>query len=283
MVGDAVESVEDHGVGIRVALRDNSLFQTSAKMSKRSTWNICGYEDVRTTYELESSLHSDGVAKAVKEAVEIATNMLGMRLVTHQTGPEGRIVRRLLIEETLPIEKELYLGIVIDRTEARPVFMASAAGGMEIEQVAAENPAAILKEYIDPGLGLEAFQARKLAFALGLKAQQINSAAQFMTSLYKAFAETDSSLMEISPFVTCTDGRLFALDTKINCDDNALFRHPEIRELRDISEEDPLEVEASKYNLNYIKLDGNVGCMVNGAGLAMATMDIIKYAGGMQG
>ncbi len=221
------------------------------------------------------------IAKSVKEAVEIATNMLGMRLVTHQTGPEGRIVRRLLIEETLPIEKELYLGIVIDRTEARPVFMASAAGGMEIEQVAAENPAAILKEYIDPGLGLEAFQARKLAFALGLKAQQINSAAQFMTSLYKAFAETDSSLMEINPFVTCTDGRLFALDTKINFDDNALFRHPEIRELRDISEEDPLEVEASKYNLNYIKLDGNVGCMVNGAGLAMATMDIIKYAGGM--
>jgi len=204
------------------------------------------------------------IAKSVKEAVEIATNMLGMRLVTHQTGPEGRIVRRLLIEETLPIEKELYLGIVIDRTEARP-----------------ENPAAILKEYIDPGLGLEAFQARKLAFALGLKAQQINSAAQFMTSLYKAFAETDSSLMEINPFVTCTDGRLFALDTKINFDDNALFRHPEIRELRDISEEDPLEVEASKYNLNYIKLDGNVGCMVNGAGLAMATMDIIKYAGGM--
>ncbi len=197
------------------------------------------------------------IAKSVKEAVEIATNMLGMRLVTHQTGPEGRIVRRLLIEETLPIEKELYLGIVIDRTEARPVFMASAAGGMEIEQVAAENPAAILKEYIDPGLGLEAFQARKLAFALGLKAQQINSAAHFMTSLYKAFAETDSSLMEINPFVTCTDGRLFALDTKINFDDNALFRHPEIRELRDISEEDPLEVEASKYNLN--SCDGDHG------------------------
>src|SRR5207245_238649 len=221
------------------------------------------------------------IAKSVDEAGEIASRMLGMKLVTHQTGPEGRIVRRLLIEETLPIEKELYLGIVIDRTEARPVFMASAAGGMESEQVAAENPAAIRKEYIDPGLGLEAFQARKLAFALGLKPQQINEAVPFMTSLYKAFAETDSSLMEINPFVTCTDGRLFALDTKINFDDNALFRHPEIRELRDISEEDPLEVEASKYNLNYIKLDGNVGCMVNGAGLAMATMDIVKYAGGM--
>ena len=221
------------------------------------------------------------IAKSVKEAGEIAARMLGMKLVTHQTGPEGRIVRRLLIEETLPIEKELYLGIVIDRTEARPVFMASAAGGMEIEQVAAENPAAILKEYIDPGMELEAFQARKLAFALGLKPQQIHPAVQFMTSLYKAFADTDCSLMEINPFVTCTDGRLFALDAKINFDDNALFRHPDIRELRDITEEDPLEVEASKYNLNYIKLDGNVGCMVNGAGLAMATMDIIKYAGGM--
>src|SRR6266571_7119850 len=197
------------------------------------------------------------IAKSVNEAGAIASKMLGMKLVTHQTGPEGRIVRRLLIEETLPIEKELYLGIVIDRAEARPVFMASAAGGMEIEQVAAENPAAILKEYIDPGMGLEAFQARKLAFALGLKPQQINSAAQFMTSLYKAFAGTDSSLMEINPFVTCTDGRLFALDAKVTFDDNALFRHSEIRELRDISEEDPLEVEASKYNLNYIKLDGN--------------------------
>ena len=221
------------------------------------------------------------LAKSVGEAAEVASKILGMNLVTHQTGPEGRIVRCLLIEETLPIEKELYLGIVIDRTEARPVFMASAAGGMEIEQVAAENPDAIRKEYIDPGLGLEPFQARKLAFALGLKPEQINSAVQFMTGLYKAFAQTDGSLVEINPFISCSDGRLFALDAKMNFDDNALFRHPEIRELRDTTEEDPLEVEASKYKLNYIKLDGNVGCMVNGAGLAMATMDIIKYAGGM--
>src|SRR6266700_7557412 len=221
------------------------------------------------------------IAKSVKEAVEIATNMLGMTLVTHQTGPEGRMVRRLLIEETLPIEKDLYLGIVIDRTEARPVVMASAAGGMEIEQVAAENPNAILKEYINPGMGLEAFQARKLAFQLGLKPQQISQAVQFMTGLYRAFEQTDGSLMEINPFVTCSDGRLFALDAKMTFDDSALFRHPELKELRDITEEDPLEVEASKYSLNYIKLDGNVGCMVNGAGLAMATMDIIKYAGGM--
>src|SRR5579871_2401026 len=221
------------------------------------------------------------IAKSVEEAGELASKILGMTLVTHQTGPEGKLVQRLLIEETLPIEKELYLGIVIDRVEARPVFMASAAGGMEIEQVAEENPDAILKEYIQPGMGLEAFQARKLAFQLGLKPQQINEAVRFMTALYRAFQETDSSLMEINPFITCSDGRLFALDAKINFDDNALFRHKDIKELRDITEEDPLEVEASKYSLNYIKLDGNVGCMVNGAGLAMATMDIIKYAGGM--
>ena len=197
------------------------------------------------------------IAKSVPEAGDLAEKMLGMKLVTHQTGPEGRIVRRLLIEETLPIEKELYLGVLVDRAEGKPVFMASAAGGMEIEQVAEENPDAILKEYIAPGMGLEAFQARKIAFKLGLKPQQIN------------------------PFITTSDGRLFALDAKIAFDDNALFRHPDLRELRDITEEDPLEVEASKYSLNYIKLDGSVGCMVNGAGLAMATMDIIKYAGGM--
>ena len=221
------------------------------------------------------------IAKSVEEAGEIAGKMLGMKLVTHQTGPEGRIVHRLLVEETLPIEKELYLGILVDRGEGKPVFMASAAGGMDIEQVAAERPEAILKQYVDPGMGLEPFQARKIAFSLGLKPQQINPAVQFLTSLYRAFLESDASLVEINPFISCTDGRLFALDAKLTFDDNALFRHADIRELRDITEEDPLEVEASKYNLNYIKLDGNVGCMVNGAGLAMATMDIIKYAGGM--
>jgi succinyl-CoA synthetase beta subunit len=221
------------------------------------------------------------IAKSVEEAGDLAAKMLGMTLITHQTGPEGRVVRRLLVEETLPIERELYLGIVIDRVEAKPVFMASQSGGMEIEQVAEENPEAILKEYITPGLGLEAFQARKLAFQLRLKPEQINQAVKFMSGLYRAFEETDSSLMEINPFITTNDGRLFALDAKMNFDDNALFRHPDLKELRDITEEDPLEVEASKYSLNYIKLDGNVGCMVNGAGLAMATMDIIKYAGGM--
>jgi succinyl-CoA synthetase beta subunit len=221
------------------------------------------------------------IAKSVEEAGELAAKILGMTLITHQTGPEGRVVRQLLIEETLPIEKELYVGILVDRGEGKPVFMASAAGGMDIEQVAAQNPAAILKEYIDPGMGLEAFQARKIAFALGLKPQLINQAVQFMTGLFKAFEETDSSLVEINPFISTTEGRLFALDAKITFDDNAMFRHPDLRELRDITEEDPLEVEASKYSLNYIKLDGSVGCMVNGAGLAMATMDIIKYAGGM--
>ena len=221
------------------------------------------------------------IAKSVEEASELAGKILGMTLVTHQTGPEGRVVRRLLVEETLPIAKELYLGILVDRGEGKPVFMASAAGGMEIEQVAAETPEAILKQYIDPGTGLEPFQARKIAFALGLSGAQINPAVKFLTGLYRAFLETDASLVEINPFITTTDGRVFALDAKMTFDDNALFRHPEIRDLRDVTEEDPLEVEASKYNLNYIKLDGSVGCMVNGAGLAMATMDIIKYAGGM--
>jgi succinyl-CoA synthetase beta subunit len=247
------------------------------------------FDSGATGVVVKAQIHAGGrgkgggvkIAKSLAEAADLAGKILGMTLVTHQTGPEGRVVRRLLIEETLPIEKELYLGILVDRAEGKPVFMASAAGGMEIEQVAAENPDAILKQYIDPGMGLEPFEARKIAFALGLKGSQISSAVQFLTSLYRAFLDTDASLVEINPFVSCTDGRLFALDAKLNFDDNALFRHSDIRELRDTTEEDPLEVEASKYNLNYIKLDGNVGCMVNGAGLAMATMDIIKYAGGM--
>src|SRR5499427_4213763 len=179
------------------------------------------------------------IAKNLDEAKNWADKILGMRLVTHQTGPEGKIVQRLLIEETLPIERELYLGIVVDRATARPVFMASAAGGMEIEEVAAKDPKAILKEAIDPTVGFQPFHARKLAFALGLKAGQINDAVRFMTGLYRAFIDTDASLMEINPFITTADGRLFALDAKINFDDNALFRHPDLKELRDITEEDP--------------------------------------------
>ena len=219
------------------------------------------------------------IAKSAQEAGELASKILGMTLVTHQTGPEGRLVRALLIEETLPIDRELYIGILVDRAEGKPVLMASASGGMEIEQVAAENPAAILKEYID-ATGLGSFQARKIAFALGLRPAQIGAAVKFMQGLYAAFIETDASMIEINPMITTKDDRLFALDAKITFDDNALFRHPDLKVLRDVTEEDPLEVEASKFSLNYIKLEGNVGCMVNGAGLAMATMDIIKYAGG---
>ncbi len=221
------------------------------------------------------------LAHSVEEAGELASQMLGMTLVTHQTGPEGRVVRRLLIEEGLPIDRELYLSMLLDRAEAKLLVMASQAGGMEIEQVAAERPEAILKEHIEPAIGLAQFQARKIAFGLGLKPEMVNQAVAFLTGMYKAYLDTDASLIEINPLITTKDNRLIALDAKVNFDDNALFRHKDIRELRDITEEDPLEVEASKYGLNYIKLDGNVGCMVNGAGLAMSTMDIIKYAGGM--
>jgi succinyl-CoA synthetase beta subunit len=221
------------------------------------------------------------IAKSLEEAGELATQILGMQLVTHQTGPEGKRVQRLLIEETLPIARELYLGIVLDRANGRNVFMASTAGGMEIEEVAAKDPNAIIKVHMVPGFGLRPYQAREIAFRLGLEPKHINGAVKFMMALARAAEETDASLVEINPFITTTDGRLFALDAKMTFDDNALYRHPDIKELRDVSEEDPLEVEASKYNLNYIKLDGSVGCMVNGAGLAMATMDIIQYAGGM--
>jgi len=220
------------------------------------------------------------LAKSPEEAASLASAMLGMKLVTPQTGAEGRIVRRLLIEEGLDIKRELYLGILVDRAVEKPVFMASAAGGMEIEEVARENPKAILKEWINPAVGLQAYQARKLAFGLGLAPEVAGAAVPFMQALYRAFVESDASLVEINPCVVTGDGRLIALDAKINFDDNALYRHKDFRELRDLDEEDPLEVEASKYGLNYIKLDGNVGCMVNGAGLAMSTMDIIKLAGG---
>ncbi len=220
------------------------------------------------------------VAKSLDAAAEASKAILGMQLITHQTGPEGQKVRRVWIEEMSAIDRELYLGIVLDRASAKVVFMASQAGGMEIEEVAAKDPDAIYKEYIEPAIGFQPYQARKLAFKLGLKPAQINEAVKFMTGLYKAFMDTDASLLEINPFITTKDGKLVALDCKINFDDNALFRHKDLKELRDIAEEDPLEVEASKYALNYIKLDGNIACMVNGAGLAMATMDIIHYAGG---
>jgi succinyl-CoA synthetase beta subunit len=220
------------------------------------------------------------IAHDAKEAHAIADKMLGMTLVTHQTGPEGRVVHRLLVEETLPIERELYLGIVLDRVQGKPVFMASSAGGMDIEEVAAKTPELILKEAIEPGLGLAPFQARKLAFGIGVPPASANAAAVAMIALAKAYEVIDASLAEINPFILTKDGKVYALDAKINLDDNALYRHKDLVELRDLNEEDPLEVEASKHGLNYIKLDGNIACMVNGAGLAMATMDIIQYAGG---
>ncbi|MCA1565028.1 MAG: ADP-forming succinate--CoA ligase subunit beta [Acidobacteria bacterium] len=220
------------------------------------------------------------LAKSPEEAREVASQILGMQLVTHQTGPEGQEVRVLLVEEGLPIDKEFYLGIVLDRASGRPVFMASSAGGMDIEEVAAHTPEKILKETIDPAIGFRPYQARKLAFGLGLPADLINQAAKFMQSLYTAYEQMDATLLEINPFLLTKDKRLIALDAKVNFDDNAMFRHKDFADLRDLNEEEPLEIEASKFDLNYIKLDGNIACMVNGAGLAMATMDIIKLAGG---
>ena len=220
------------------------------------------------------------VAKTPQEAIDWANKILGMQLVTIQTGPAGQKVQRLLIEEGLQISRELYLGIVLDRSTQMPVVMVSSEGGMEIEQVAHDTPEKIFKAFVHPGIGLQPFQARTLAFALGLTGDQIGKAVKVMTSLYAAFIGTDASMLEINPLIVTASGDLLALDAKMTFDDNALYRHLDIKELRDVAEEDPLEVEASKYSLNYIKLDGTIGCMVNGAGLAMATMDIIKLEGG---
>ncbi|MBC7900414.1 MAG: ADP-forming succinate--CoA ligase subunit beta, partial [Saprospiraceae bacterium] len=220
------------------------------------------------------------IARSPSEAKEMASQILGMQLITHQTGPEGREVKTLLIEEGLPIDREFYLGITLDRVTGRNVFMASPEGGMDIEKVAEETPEKILKETIDPAVGFRGFQARKLAFGLGIPSDLINQAAKFMLSLYDAYEKMDASLVEINPFLLTKDNRLIALDAKVTFDDNAMFRHKDYESLRDLDEEEPLEIEASKFDLNYIKLDGNIGCMVNGAGLAMATMDIIKLAGG---
>lgn len=220
------------------------------------------------------------LARSAEEAERVAREMIGMTLVTHQTGPEGRTVAKVLVEEGLQMTRELYLGLVLDRAAARPVVMASADGGMDIEEVAARTPDRILREYINPGAGLVPFQSRKLGFGIGLEPPQVIKLTKVFGSLYEAFRATDASLIEINPLVVTASGELLALDAKMTFDDNALYRHPELRELRDLGEEDPLEIEASKFSLNYIRLDGNIGCMVNGAGLAMATMDIIKLAGG---
>ncbi|MCF7824277.1 MAG: ADP-forming succinate--CoA ligase subunit beta [Candidatus Marinimicrobia bacterium] len=239
-------------------------------------------------FVVKAQIHAGGrgkaggvkIAKNLDDVSQHAKDILGKTLVTHQTGPAGKKVARLLIEEGIDIFRELYMGIVLDRQSGKYVFMVSTEGGMEIEKVAAETPEKIIKEWIDPGIGLQSFQARKLAYALGLEGVQVKQGLKFMFALWKAFSSSDASLVEINPLVVTGSGDVMALDAKMNFDDNALFRHPDILEFRDLSEEEPSEVEASKYNLNYIKLDGNVGCMVNGAGLAMGTMDIIKLYGG---
>jgi succinyl-CoA synthetase beta subunit len=240
------------------------------------------------TVVVKAQIHAGGrgkgggvkVVKGADEAQAATQKMIGMNLITHQTGPEGQKVQRVLVEQGLKIKRELYLGLVLDRTTERPVLMVSSEGGVEIEKVAEETPERIFKEFVHPAIGLSAFQTRKLAFALGLEGAQVGQAAKMMAALYQAFVATDASLLEINPLIVTDEGNLLALDAKMNFDDNALYRHADIKELRDLAEEDPLEIDASKYSLNYIKLDGFVGCMVNGAGLAMATMDIIKLAGG---
>jgi succinyl-CoA synthetase beta subunit len=240
-------------------------------------------------FVVKAQIHAGGrgkgggvkVVKSLAEAREAAGKMLGMNLVTHQTGPEGKEVQKMLIEKGIDIARELYLGIVLDRSVSKLVVMASTEGGVEIEKVAAETPEKIFKEYIEPEVGMQPFQARRIAFKLGLAGDQIKHATRFILALYNAFVDTDASLAEINPLVVTKFGEVLALDAKVNFDDNALYRQKTVSEMRDLHEENPLEVEASKHDLNYIKLDGDVGCMVNGAGLAMATMDIIKLAGGM--
>ena len=245
-------------------------------------------EKLGGTVVVKAQIHAGGrgkgggvkVVKTPEEAFQAAKAIIGMNLVTHQTGPQGRKVKQVLVEEGLAVEKELYIGVVIDRAQGAPVIMASEAGGMDIEEVAAQTPEKILKVAVDPATGFTAYHARKLAYGLNLNADLIKKATPFISSLYKMFLAKDASLIEINPLVITKDGNLLALDAKMTFDDDGLFRHPELKELYDVDEQEPLEVEAGKYKLNYIKLDGNVGCMVNGAGLAMATMDIIKIAGG---
>jgi succinyl-CoA synthetase beta subunit len=237
---------------------------------------------------VKSQIHAGGrgkgggvkLAKSIDEVKQLADEMIGMTLVTHQTGPEGKEVGRVYVEDGCDIARELYLGLLIDRVTSRVTIMASTEGGMEIEEVAAKTPEKILKVAIDPACGMQAFHARKIAFGLGLEGNQVKSAVSFLMAMYKAFEQLDASIVEINPLVVTGSGDIIALDAKMNFDDNALFRHKDIAELRDESEEDPTELEAAKFDLNYVKLDGNIGCMVNGAGLAMATMDIIKLYGG---
>ncbi len=254
---------------------------TEAAAAKKAATELGGRVVVKAQVHAGGRGKAGGVKLAAdpQEAEKVAGQILGMKLVTKQTGAEGRVVSKVLVEEALPIARELYLGIVLDRGEGFPVMMASKFGGMEIEEVAATNPDAILKAHFDPDIGLHPYEARQLAFGLDLEGDAFKAGVAFMQALARAYADTDASLAEINPLITTTDGRVIALDAKMTFDDSALFRHKDIVEMRDLAEEDPLEVEASKFDLNYIKLDGDIGCMVNGAGLAMATMDIIKFYG----
>ncbi len=278
-----------HEYQAKEILRQHSVPVPRGKVAFSADEVKAAAEELGGRVVVKAQIHAGGrgkgggvkIAENADEAAQLAEQIIGMTLVTHQTGSEGRLVKRVLVEETLPIERELYLGVVLDRALGKPVFMASSAGGMEIEQVAADTPELILKETIEPGLGLAAFQARRLAFGMDVPSELIAAAANAMTALAEAYDATDANLVEINPFVLTSDGQAVALDAKMDFDDNALFRHPELKDLRDLGEEEPLETDAHNHGLNYIKLDGNIGCMVNGAGLAMATMDIIQYAGGM--
>ena len=271
------EVLAQHGVPV-----PRGIVITEAEAARAAAEELGGRVVVKAQIHAGGRGKGGGVKLADNpdEAVKLAGEILGMTLVTKQTGPEGKLVRTVLIEEALPIDRELYLGVVLDRSEGFPVMMASKFGGMEIEEVAEENPDAILKAHFDPDVGLHPYLSRKLAFGLGLEGDAFKAGTKFMHALANAYSETDASLLEINPLVTTTDGRVVALDAKMNVDDSALYRHKDIAEMRDVHEEEPLEVEASKFDLNYIKLDGNIGCMVNGAGLAMGTMDIIKHCGG---
>ncbi|MBN1301651.1 MAG: ADP-forming succinate--CoA ligase subunit beta [Melioribacteraceae bacterium] len=291
----AKELLKKYDVAIQDGIAIKKLSQFDAAIKKLQSRGI-------NQYVVKSQIHAGGRGKgklfnpknvtelvleggvkfttSVEKAKEYASKMLGNLLVTHQTGPEGKIVKTLFITEGLDYKKELYLGILLDRAVSKNVIMASTEGGVEIEKVAEETPEKIIKVWVDPAVGIQAYQARELAFGLGLTGDAFKSFLKFIIKLYKAYEQTDASLLEINPLVITNDDQVVALDAKMNFDDNALYRHPDIAAYRDLSEEDPLEVEASKSDLNYIKLDGNVGCMVNGAGLAMATMDIIKLAGG---
>ncbi len=240
-----------------------------------------------TLWVVKAQIHAGGrgkaggvkLARTLEQVREHATAILGATLVTHQTGPEGRLVRRLYIEEGCDIDRELYLGVVLDRDTSKVTFMASSEGGVDIEEVAEHSPEKILREAVTPLLGMTSFQARTLALGIGLKGKSVNSAIDFIQKLYKMYIDLDCAIVEINPLVLTKGGEIIALDGKVNFEANALYRHPEVVELRDLTEEDPAEIEASKYDLAFINLDGNIGCMVNGAGLAMATMDIIKQFG----